>query len=92
MTKRPYRPTVKQILVRDFNWRMGNLRRILMCAHSLDSDLANQMQQLVREQMDREISKHENRLFLVEKGLGASMAKSRTIMNAIYESERARRR
>ena len=60
--------SVKAILTRDFNWRMGNLRRLEMCAYSLDRDLADQMQELVRMQMDREQFKYEAGLMAIKSG------------------------
>lgn len=62
-------PSVKQILVRDFNWRMGNLRRIEKSVFALDSDLAFQIQELVKKQMDREQWRHEGRLDVLKYGV-----------------------
>lgn len=62
MAKRAYKPTLKMVLVRDFNWRMGNLRRLMMCIKVLDSDLQSRADWCVQVQMDRERSRHTQRL------------------------------
>lgn len=62
MPRRKPTTSVKAILVRDFNWRMGNLQRLLMCAHALDSDICAQVQHQIRTQMDREQFRHEGNL------------------------------
>ncbi len=59
--KRPQK-SVKQILVRDFNWRMGNLRRLEMSLESLDADIRDAMNVQLRRQVSREIDKHQARL------------------------------
>lgn len=68
MAKRPYKPTLKQVLVRDFNWRMGNLRRLAMNCKSLDSDLERKAEYCVQVQTSREIANHQRRLHHAEKG------------------------
>jgi hypothetical protein len=54
--------SVKQILVRDFNWRMGNLRRIFHSVHALDDDLKGQVWDIIDQQQAREVERHNNRL------------------------------
>lgn len=51
--------SARQILARNFNWRMGNLRRIEMNSYALDNDLGQAMRNLVHEQMDRDRFKYE---------------------------------
>jgi hypothetical protein len=66
--KRRYPTSVKQILVRRFNFRMGNLRRLLMNTKALDDDLRTQAEELIFQQMDREQYKHEARLMAEKTG------------------------
>jgi hypothetical protein len=60
--KRRPQTSVKQILVRDFNWRMGNLRRWYGSRYTFDIDLRDEIDRIVGEQMDREKALHEARL------------------------------
>lgn len=67
-TKRPYKPTLKQVLVRDYNWRMGNLRRLMMNCKTLDSDLASRAEWCVDVQMAREKANHQRRMLAADRG------------------------
>ncbi len=58
--KGPY--SIKQALVQDYNWRMGNLRRIHYSVSALDADLEEIIQGAVEQQMQREMDRHELRL------------------------------
>lgn len=66
VAKKPYKPTLKQVLVRDFNWRMGNLRRLAMNCKVLDGDLERKAEYCVQVQTSREIESHQRRLNCVE--------------------------
>ena len=54
--------TIKQVLVRDFNWRMGNLRRWYGGRYVFDEDIEVEIARLVSQQMHREQTRHEGRL------------------------------
>lgn len=54
--------SVKQVLVRDFNWRMGNLRRLYHSLGALDEDLADKVRDLIQQQTTRETARHNKRL------------------------------
>ena len=68
MPKREYKPTLKMILVREFNWLTGQRRRLYCSLTALDDDLASQARELVNEQMDRDRFRHEARLMAEQIG------------------------
>lgn len=85
MAKRPYKPTPLQVLTRDFNWEMGNLRRLEMASLVLDADLGKQVRELIYQQMDRRRYKFEAGQMAIKSGnLGGYMDKH--LHRAILES------
>lgn len=58
--------SLKQVLVRDYNWRMGNLNRIKGSLGAIDDDLKFTIQDLIIQQKDRECQRHEARLAAIE--------------------------
>lgn len=62
-------PTLKQQLVRDYNWHMGQLRRIMHGCYGLDEDLAEEVRMVVRKQMGRSTARHELNLLYLKYGL-----------------------
>jgi hypothetical protein len=58
--KRRQSTSPKYYLVRDFNFRMGNLWRIKKSIGALDSDIAETIDEALEEQMLRERHRHEN--------------------------------
>ena len=80
--------TVKQVLVRDYNWRMGNLRRLFHSVASLDPDIQDMIQEAVSIQENRERERHQARLHALEQNNQSFIEKSLTIQNAIHEVER----
>lgn len=60
--------SIKAILVRNFNWRMGQLRRLSYSIPILDPDLGREVNENIWEQMEREKARHANRLAFLEHG------------------------
>jgi hypothetical protein len=81
----------KQILVRNFNWRMGSLRRYLMCARALDPDLDRRMSEAIEEQMWRDKEAHERRLQFLETGNPDNGGYDNVLIEAKFEAERNKR-
>ena len=70
MGKRRIKPqtSVKQILVRNFNWRMGNLRRLRLSMWGLDDDVKAVILDQLDLQETREQYRHEGRLMALLTG------------------------
>lgn len=60
--RRKPQTSVKQILVRDFNWRMGNLRRIYHSLWGLSEDNRDQIQGIIEREGELQKRMHEARL------------------------------
>lgn len=91
MTKKPRkRPTsVKYYLVRDFNFRMGNLQRLRRSAGALDDDLQQRIWETVTEQMDREQERHEGRLMAIASGDPAGLIEiDLELQTAVWRAQR----
>lgn len=78
-----------QILARDYNWRQGNLRRLLINSNAMDSDLAQAMRNLVTEQMDRERFRYEAGQMALKSG-NPSGYMDEHLSKALLQAERNR--
>ena len=93
MATRSRRPStsIKQILVRNYNWANGNLRRLYCNAHALDPDLAHQVMEAIQEQINRNKSAHERRLAFLEHGNFDRGGYDDVFISAKFEAERNKR-
>ena len=82
--KRPRRTTPTQILTRDFNWRMGNLKRIWHSLGGLSTMGQNSIRRTLEKEIDFQTRAHECRLRMLEDGDTADP----TIKEAIWQAER----
>jgi hypothetical protein len=80
--------SVKQILWRDFNWRMGNLRRLMENIKVLTEDRDIIVAQLIQAEIVVQKRLHEDRLAAVEQG---DMAYDLVTFNACHELGRMKR-
>jgi hypothetical protein len=85
--------SVKQILARDLNWRIGNLRRQYFALTCLDKDLCDKAQQQIILQQEREIERHKKRLeaLVTEDAPSDTILRDRVFWAAVNEAERNRR-
>lgn len=79
-----------QILARDFNWRMGNLRRQYFAMKCLDPDLAKEAEELIHQQMDREQFKYEAGVIAIKTGNPGGYM-DEYLSKALWEAERNKR-
>ena len=86
--KRKYRPTVKQVLVRDFNWRNGNLTRIKHSLGSLDPDVQRLIQVAIDIQVSRNVHRHQKRLLALEENNQSFIERDTIIQTALWEVAR----
>lgn len=88
-----YRPptSAKQILVRDHNWALGNLQRVRNSLHGFDTDIKNQIRELIDMQHDRMQYQHEGRLMSITSGDPAGVAEVDPVLyNALVTAKRNR--
>jgi hypothetical protein len=91
--KRRPQTSVKQILVRDYNWRIGNLRRLYMNCMVLSANLQDVAQSAVQTQMSLETRWHEKRLEAISpENIDSAeaflmMTEDPILANAIHEAQ-----
>lgn len=89
MPRKSNTPTsVKQILVRDYNWRMGNLIRLRCNVRVLTDGRDLTAHRLVEAEIQRQERCHYDRLEAVAEG---NMTYDLVVNNAYHELERAKR-
>lgn len=92
-SKRKVKPStsIKQILTRNYNWKIGNLRRLYVNALALDPEYCREVQEIITEQIGREEIKHKARLAFLETNNIDTGGYDEVFIDAKYEAERNKR-
>jgi hypothetical protein len=97
MKRRKATESVKAILVRDYNWRMGNLRRIWHSLWGLNEENRHQIQRVLEYERAQQERDHQLRLEaisdeMVDKAWAHEMMTEDTILaDAIWQAEHNKR-